>query len=217
VTLHPQRRHALTEWASATGGLVIEDDYDGEFRYDRQPVGALQGLDPERVVYAGTASKSLAPGLRLAWLALPERLVDAVAETKRVADRHTSVLDQLAFAQLIEGGGFDRHLRAARTRYRRRRDLLVGALADRAPWLQPQGIAAGLHLLLPLPAGGPREAEVVAALAADGIAVHGLSAYWHHRGRRAGGLVVGYGTPSEHAYRAAVDAFTLTLRRVRAG
>jgi GntR family transcriptional regulator/MocR family aminotransferase len=217
TTLAPARRAAFVEWARSTDSIIIEDDYDGEFRYDRQPVGALQGLDPERVVYAGTASKSLAPGLRLAWLALPERLVDAVAETKRVADRHTSVLDQLAFAQLIEGGGFDRHLRAARTRYRRRRDLLVGALADRAPWLQPQGIAAGLHLLLPLPAGGPREAEVVAALAADGIAVHGLSAYWHHRGRRAGGLVVGYGTPSEHAYRAAVDAFTLTLRRVRAG
>ena len=217
TTLAPARRAAFVEWARSTDSIIIEDDYDGEFRYDRQPVGALQGLDPERVVYAGTASKSLAPGLRLAWLALPERLVDAVAETKRVADRHTSVLDQLAFAELIEGGGFDRHLRAARTRYRRRRDLLVGALADRVPALQPQGIAAGLHLLLPLPANGPREAEVVAALAADGIAVHGLSAYWHHRGRRAGGLVVGYGTPPEHAYRAAVDAFTLTLRRVRAG
>ena len=217
TTLAPTRRAAFVEWARSSDAFIIEDDYDGEFRYDRQPVGALQGLDPERVVYAGTASKSLAPGLRLAWLALPERLVDAVAETKRLADRHTGVLDQLAFAQLIEGGGFDRHLRAARVRYRRRRDALVAALAERVPLLQPEGIAAGLHMLLPLRATGPREAEVVASLAANGVAVHGLSSYWHHRGRHAGGLVVGYGTPSEHAYRAAVDALTLTLRQARAG
>jgi GntR family transcriptional regulator/MocR family aminotransferase len=143
VPLHPDRRAAAVDWARTTDGLVLEDDYDGEFRYDRQPVGALQGLDPERVVYLGTASKSLAPGLRLGWMALPEHLVEQVVTAKHAGERHPSVLDQLTLAEFITSGGYDRHLRAMRLRYRRRRDRMVAALAERVPSVQVSGIAAG--------------------------------------------------------------------------
>jgi GntR family transcriptional regulator / MocR family aminotransferase len=119
-TLAAARRAELVRWARVADALVIEDDYDGEFRYDRQPVGAVQGLDPERVAYAGTASKTLAPALRLAWLALPPWLLEPVVEAKRLADRHSAVLDQLVLADLIVSGAFDRHVRRCRLRYRRR-------------------------------------------------------------------------------------------------
>ncbi len=143
--LSPQRRADAARWAAGTGGLVIEDDYDGEFRYDRQPVGALQALAPEHVVYVGTASKTLAPGLRLGWLVLPARLVDAVADAKARADAHTSSLEQLTLAEFITSGAYDRHVRRARLNYRRRRDRLIAALARRAPDVRLTGIAAGLH------------------------------------------------------------------------
>lgn len=133
VQLSPQRRTAVATWARTTGGLVIEDDYDGEFRYDRQPVGALQGLAPGHVVYAGTASKSLAPGLRLAWITVPPELLRAVVREKRLADHHTPVIDQLTLAEFLTSGAYDRHVRRMRLRYRGRRDRLVAALAERAP------------------------------------------------------------------------------------
>ena len=114
VTLHPHRRAELVQLARATGTLVVEDDYDGEFRFDRQPVGALQAMAPDVVAYAGTASKTLAPGLRLAWLVLPERLVEPVGAAKFVADRHNSVLDQLTFAELLSAGHYDQHVRRCR-------------------------------------------------------------------------------------------------------
>src|SRR4051812_14049539 len=141
VALRPDRRAAAVDWARATGGLILEDDYDGEFRYDRQPVGALQGLDPERVVYMGTASKSLAPGLRLAWMVLPEELVGEVIEAKGSVDWVSSALDQLTLAEFIASGAYDRHVRGMRLRYRRRRDQLVRALAERAPDIRVSGIA----------------------------------------------------------------------------
>jgi GntR family transcriptional regulator/MocR family aminotransferase len=125
VPLHPERRAAAVAWARRTGGIIVEDDYDGEFRYDRQHVGALQDLDPDHVVYAGTASKSLAPGLRLAWLVLPPALLDPVLAAKSLADGQSSTLDQLTLAELFRSGGYDRHLRRARSRYRGRRDRLV--------------------------------------------------------------------------------------------
>jgi GntR family transcriptional regulator/MocR family aminotransferase len=205
VTLAPDRRTAFVDWAREHDAYVIEDDYDGEFRYDRQPVGALQTLDPERVVYGGTASKSLAPGLRLAWLALPASLVEIVMETKRLTDRHASVLDQLALADLLESGAFDRHVRRMRVRYRRRRDLLMAGLASRHPALPVRGIAAGLHLVIELPRGAGAEADVVDRLADRSVAVQALGRYWHGR-RLQRGIVVGYGTPPEHGYRAAVNA-----------
>jgi GntR family transcriptional regulator / MocR family aminotransferase len=141
VALSVDRRAALLAW----GGLVIEDDYDAEFRYDRPPLAALQGLAPEQVAYLGSASKTLAPGLRLGWLVLPTDLVEAVAHEKRMADMGTGVIDQLAFARLISGGTYDRHLRALRRRHRSRRDAAVAAVARHLPGAQVLGIAAGLH------------------------------------------------------------------------
>ena len=151
--LSPQRRADAARWAAGTGGLIIEDDYDGEFRYDRQPVGALQALAPEHVVYVGTASKTLAPGLRLGWLVLPARLVDAVTDAKARADGQTSSLEQLTLAEFITSGAYDRHVRRARLDYRRRRDRLIAALARHAPDVRLTGIAAGLHAVVELPRG----------------------------------------------------------------
>lgn len=205
--LSPERRTATVAWARATGGVIVEDDYDGEFRYDRQPVGALQGLAPEHVVYAGTASKSLAPGLRLAWLALPPALVEPVLDEKRLADHHSPVLDQLTLAELIASGAYDRHVRRMRLHYRRRRDRLVSALAERAPAVQVSGIAAGLHAVLRLPPGTPA-AEVVAAARARGLGLQSLDDFG---GRDTEELVVGYGTPPEHAFAGALDALCALL------
>ncbi|GAB3403590.1 aminotransferase-like domain-containing protein [Flindersiella endophytica] len=210
VTLAPASRTALVRWAGATGGLIWEDDYDGELRYDRQPIGALQGLAPERVVYLGTASKSLAPVLRLGWLVLPAALVDAVVEERRQDDRHAPTFDQLALARLITSGGLDRHLRRMRPRYRRRRDLLISAIRDRVPAITVEGVAAGYHALLRLPATTD-ESATVAALARAGVAVPGLSEYTASGRAAEPGLLVGYGTPPQHRYAEALDALTNTL------
>ncbi|WP_327379732.1 MocR-like pyridoxine biosynthesis transcription factor PdxR [Streptomyces sp. NBC_01212] len=210
VPLHPDRRAEAVDWARSSGGLILEDDYDGEFRYDRQPVGALQGLDPERVVYLGTASKSLAPGLRLAWMVLPGGLVEEVCEAKGGFDWMSGALDQLTFAELIASGAYDRHVRAMRLRYRRRRDQLVEALAERAPDLRVSGIAAGLHAVLELPDG--TEQTVVQAATWQGLALERLSRFRHpdtEPGRD--GLVIGYGTPSESGWAGALDALCRVL------
>jgi GntR family transcriptional regulator/MocR family aminotransferase len=213
TTLAPGRRAAFTAWARAHDAYLVEDDYDGEFRYDRQPVGALQGMDPERVVYVGTASKSLAPGVRLGWMVLPPALVEPVVAAKQLADRQSGAIEQLALAELVDSGAFDRHIRRSRLRYRRRRDLLLAALAP-VPGVRAQGIAAGLHAVVELPSDGPSEPEVLGALAADGVAVHGLSPYWHRSGARPRGIVVGYATPPEHAFPAAVEALGAGLARL---
>jgi GntR family transcriptional regulator/MocR family aminotransferase len=166
----------VLNWAERRGALVVEDDYDAEYRYDRQPVGAMQGLAPQRVVYAGTASKTLAPGMRLGWLVLPRDLVDDVAAAKVLADRGSSALEQLALADFLDRGEFDRHLRRLRPVYRRRRDALLAALAERLPDLEPAGIAAGLHLVAWLPPDLD-EAAVVAAAARHGVAVNGVTPF----------------------------------------
>ncbi|WP_406194286.1 PLP-dependent aminotransferase family protein [Kitasatospora sp. NBC_01560] len=207
--LHAARRAAVVDWARGRGGLVLEDDYDGEFRYDRQPVGALQGLDPERVIYLGTASKSLTPALRLGWMVLPEHLVDRVLAAKGEREAWASALDQLTLAEFIESGGYDKHVRRMRRRYRDRRDHLVAALAERAPYVEVSGIAAGLHAVLRLEPGTER--SVLKAAAYRGLAVEGLADYRHPGVGPAampvaGGLVVGYATPPDHAYQAAVAA-----------
>ncbi|MEU7131906.1 PLP-dependent aminotransferase family protein [Streptomyces sp. NPDC046261] len=210
VPLHPDRRAAAVDWASRTGGLIVEDDYDGEFRYDRQPVGALQNLAPEHVVYCGTASKALAPGVRLAWLVLPEHLLGDVLELKRSGEWGLSALDQLTLAEFIEAGAYDRHVRAMRLRYRRRRDQLVDALAEHAPHVRVTGIAAGLHAVLELPAGTER--STVQAAAWRGLALEGLSRFRHPAAPPAAaapahdGLIVAYGTPPEHAFPGALEA-----------
>jgi GntR family transcriptional regulator/MocR family aminotransferase len=212
--MSPVRRAAVVEWARSAGGFVIEDDYDGEFRFDRQPLGALQGLAPDHVVYAGTVSKTLAPGVRVGWLVLPDALVDPVVAEKTVADRQTGVLDQLVLAQLITSGRYDSHIRWRRAVYRRRRDALAEAVTDAAPACEVRGVSAGLHALVTLP-DGIDEAAAVAAGAERGLALQGLATY------RLGGspapgarpaLVIGYATPPDHAFRSALDRLCDVLR-----
>jgi GntR family transcriptional regulator/MocR family aminotransferase len=201
VTLHPRRRREVAGW----GGVVIEDDYDGEFRYDRQPVGALQTLAPDHVIYAGTASKSLAPSLRLGWLVVPPRLLDAVTAELAAGP---SAVDQLTLAEFITSGGYDRQIRRARLAYRRRRDRLAAALRRRG--LQVTGIAAGLHAVLEF-SRTDVERAVVARASEHGLAIDGLEHYRVGAGPPAGGgragLVIGYGRPPGHAY-------TTTLARL---
>lgn len=182
VVLSPERRAA----ALRHGGTIVESDYDAEFRYDREPVGALQGLAPEQVLYAGTASKTLAPGLRLGWLVAPTQLVEPLAEAKHVADRGSSLPDQLALARLLRSGRYERHLRRCRRVYRRRRDVVAAALVG----LNVRGVAAGLQLVAELP-DGVDDREVCRAAARRGVAVDALSSY---RIAEPGppGLVVGY-------------------------
>ncbi|MFE9117044.1 PLP-dependent aminotransferase family protein [Streptomyces sp. NPDC007172] len=233
LPLLPDRRAAAIDWARATGGLILEDDYDGEFRYDRQPaapaplrpqgkpirywkgqVGALQGLDPDRVVYMGTASKSLAPALRLGWMVLPESLVTEVAEAKGLGDS-CGALDQLTLAEFIRSGAYDRHVRGMRLRYRRRRDELVAALAEHAPHIGVTGLAAGLHVVLSLPPGLD-ERSVVQAANWRGLAIQGLGAFRHPDATspKWGGLVVGYGTPSDSAWAGTLEVLLDVLAAV---
>ncbi len=227
--LRPERRAAVVDWARSTGGLVLEDDYDGEFRYDRRPVGAVQGLDPDRVVLMGSVSKSLSPTLRIGWMVLPEQLVDDVVAAKGEREQWSSATEQLTLAEFIASGAYDRHVRKMRQRHRRRRDQLVAVLAERAPQVRVTGIAAGLHAVLELPPGSER--AVVKAAAWQGLAVEGLADFRHpgrppdfpaHPGHpdfldfpdfpEAGdGLVVGYATPPEHAYAGALDALCRAL------
>ncbi len=211
VALAPERRRQAIEWAAAGDRLIIEDDYDGEFRYDRQAVGALQALAPDQVIYAGTASKSLAPGLRLGWLVVPERLAGEVAEIKRATSRLSSSLDQLTLAELISSGGYDRQVRRVRLTYRARRDRLVSELRRKVPEVAVTGIAVGLHVLIRLPAGVAEE-DVIDGAAARGLALQGLASC------RAGGpelgpaLIVGYAAPPGHAFAAAVALLCAALR-----
>jgi GntR family transcriptional regulator / MocR family aminotransferase len=210
ATLAPRRRAALIAWACENGALVIEDDYDGEFRYDRQPVAALQGLEPDLVAYAGTASKTLAPGLRLGWLALPPSLAEAAAEHREVAERYAPVLDQLALAELIDRGDFDRHVRSMRLHYRRRRDNMLAEIRTSTPQFRPSGIAAGLHFVLELPRG-LREAEIVTAAEARSIGLFGLETFRHGPSECYEALVIGYGAPAEHNFAASVSALSALL------
>jgi GntR family transcriptional regulator/MocR family aminotransferase len=208
--LAAERRTTLVEWAARTGGLVIEDDYDGEFRYDRQPLGALQALAPERVVYAGTASKTLAPGLRLGWLVLPHHLVGDVVAAQMDEARHTSTIEQLALAEMITSGAYDRHVRRSRLSYRRRRDRLVTALQDRAPRVRVTGIAAGMHALVELP-DGECEGSVIERAAEHGLDVEGLCGYALGAHTRGPALVVGYATPPDHLFTSAVSRLATVL------
>jgi GntR family transcriptional regulator / MocR family aminotransferase len=210
ATLSPARRHALLARARERDALLVEDDYDGEFRYDRHPVGALQGLAPDRVVYAGTASKTLAPALRLAWLVLPPALLEPALAAKADLGASPSTLDQLALADLLRRGAYERHLRRMRQRYKRRRDLLLRALAAAAPDLPIRGIAAGLHLTVELP-DHDAELDLLQRARERSLELDGLTPFWHDPRRARAGLVLNYATPPEHAYAQAVAAVEAVL------
>jgi len=197
VVLSPTRRGELVQWARA-GGLVIEDDYDAEFRYDRTPLAALQGLAPEHVVYLGTVSKTLAPGLRLGWLVLPGSLIEAVTEAKMLEDLGSSTLEQLVLARLLESAAYDRHLRRARRRNRDRRDALLAAVARELPEARVTGISAGLHALVRLPA--PFDVgRLLASAARRSLAVYPLSLHMISPPAESDALVLGYANLSEPA------------------
>jgi GntR family transcriptional regulator / MocR family aminotransferase len=208
--LSGERRRHLLHWSRESGGLIVEDDYDAEFRYDREPVRALQGLAPEQVVQLGTVSKTLAPALRLGWLVAPSELADEAQHTKRLLDDFSPALDQLTLAELMTRGDYDRHVRRARSVYRARRDRLLAALAKHLPELMIEGVAAGVHLMLRLPAGVSDLAIADAASRAR-IAVPPLSAF-RLRPSDDGGLVIGYGRLHESAVEAATRALAKVIR-----
>ena len=211
VLLAPARRHALVEWAVATGGVVLEDDYDAEFRYDRQPVGSLQGLAPDRVVAMGTVSKTLASGLRLGWMVVPPTLRRAVLDEKLLTGRGAPALDQLALAALVESGRYDKHLRRMRAIYGDRRRVLVEALTADAPSVELTGLDAGCHGVLRLPAG-VGEAEVVDGAASRGVCVYGMSRYRSDGATEPAELVIGFGNVPEHLIRRGVGVLGDVVR-----
>jgi GntR family transcriptional regulator/MocR family aminotransferase len=219
VALGPSRRRDLVAWADEVDGVVIEDDYDAEFRYDRQPVGSMQGLDPARVIALGSVSKTLAPAIRLGWVLAPPRFVAGIVEEKRLSSRGAPGLDQEALALLMESGRFDRHLRRVREIYRARRDVLAAEAELAFGPGRLQGLAAGCHALLRLP-DGTSERAVVATAATMGVRVNGLS---HYRfvptdaeaepDPRPPALVLGFGNVSEHQISRGIRTLAKAVRR----
>jgi GntR family transcriptional regulator / MocR family aminotransferase len=214
VVLSPERRHQLLAWASECDGIIVEDDYDAEFRYDRDPVGSMQGLDPDRVVGLGTVSKSLSPALRLGWAVVPARLAGEIAAAKTVADRGSSGIDQAALATLVESGRYDRHLRRMRTEYSRRRAALVGSLETHAPTVRLTGLAAGFHAVAHLPDGADEE-RVIEAARRRRVGLRGMSTYRATRRTTPPQLVLGFGNTSSREIEAGIAAVADLPRSAR--
>jgi GntR family transcriptional regulator/MocR family aminotransferase len=204
AVMAPERRAELVAWANEADRLIVEDDYDAEFRYDRNAIGAIQGLDPCRVIHIGTASKTLAPGIRLGWMSLPDTLIDEIRAAKAAQDSGSPSIGQLALAQLIDSGDYDRHVARARHVYRQRRDALIGALARHLPGLPVHGAAAGLHVLLRLPDDAD-DITIQGAAAQHGIGVVPLSPMSREEAPKRG-LVLGYSRLSVERIDAAVVA-----------
>ncbi|WP_330299923.1 MocR-like pyridoxine biosynthesis transcription factor PdxR [Streptomyces sp. NBC_00503] len=209
VVLDGERRRRLLGWAAA-GGIVIEDDYDAEHRYDRAPVPALRAMLPEAVCYAGSVSKLLAPALRLGWLLVPPRHLDAVIEAKRYADLGNPVLAQLVLARLMESGELERHLRFVRRRHRVRRDAMLRAIAAELPGARVHGAAAGLHLMVTFDGADFDDTALAAAALALGVKAHPLS--WHRMTPGPPGLILGYAAGTTGEVEEGVAAFGAALR-----
>ena len=214
MVLSGERRTRLLGWLRTRDAFAIEDDYDAESRYDRPAVGALQGLAPDRVVYAGSLSKTLAPALRIGWLVVPPALLDAVTEEKILADRGTGRIEQHAFADFLARGELDRHLRRMRVRYRARRDALIEAIAEQLPDATVRGIAAGLHALVELPRGYDERA-IGEELRERRIHAETLSDYWPSDSSRPPTLMLGYAKMSEPTIRAGVREIGEAVRATR--
>lgn len=211
--LAPERRAALLEWAARRQAFVIEDDYDAEFRYDREPIGSLQGVAPERVVYVGSASKTLAPALRLGWLVAPADFMDGLTRAKQMEDRGSPSVEQLAFADFLERGELDRHLRRMRLIYRQRRDRLTAALRTHLPKRRVFGIAAGLHLMVELPPGADEKA-IAAAAEELSVAVEGIATY-RVRTNAPPALILGYGGLRDSAIAEGIKRLASIIERRR--
>jgi GntR family transcriptional regulator / MocR family aminotransferase len=211
VVLAAARRHELVRWAHRNDAFILEDDFDSEFRYDSEPVGVLQGLAPDRVFTIGTVSKTLAPAVRLGWLIVPPALVGAVAEQKRISDRGSSGLDQLAVAALLESGRYDRHLRRMRSVYARRRGAVIEALARHAPDVRLTGLAAGFHAVAHLP-GSADEQAIVGAARQRLVGLYGMSLFRATAATDPPQLVMGFGQVSERAAEEGIAAVADLLR-----
>ena len=202
-TLDARRRRDLVAWAHRHDALIIEDDYDAEFRYDRVPIGALQGLAPDRVAYIGSASKTVTPALRLGWVAAPAHLIDALEREKRFDDMGSGLLEQLAFARFVDSGDLARFLRRVRPVYRGRRDAAIAALAELLPAVRWHGAAAGLHLHVTLPPGVDERALAFAAHE-RGVLVEDAAWHWARREDAPPSIVLGYGSLAEPMVRKAI-------------
>jgi len=209
-TLDAGRRRALVAWARRCGALVLEDDYDAEFRYDRVAIGALQGLAPEHVAYIGSASKSISPALRLGWIAAPADLVDPLEREKRFDDMGCGLFDQLAFARFLDSGDCSRHLRRVRPVYRRRRDAAIAALDELLPDARWAGAGGGLHLHVRLPAGVDERALAIAAYE-RGVLIEPGAWHWAHPAEAPPSIVLGYGSQPEPALRRGITILAAAL------
>jgi GntR family transcriptional regulator/MocR family aminotransferase len=212
VVLTAARRHAVLDWARRNDAYIVEDDYDSEFRYDREPVGMLQGLAPERVFAIGTTSKSLAPAIRLGWMLTPGGLTEPVAEHKLISDRGSSTLDQLALATLLESGRYDRHLRRMRAVYAARRAVLIETLARQAPAIRLTGLAAGFHAVAHLDPAADEQAVVAAALDRH-VGLHPMAEYRATPAPpRSPQLILGFGNLPERTIITALTTIADLLR-----
>ena len=211
MALAPDRRQALVAWANERDAIIVEDDYDAEFRYDRDPIGALQGLAPDRVALLGTVSKSLAPALRLGWIIGPPALLEPLTDEKLLSDRGSPTLEQLALAALIRSGRYDRHLRHMRRVYAARRETLIRALAERAPRVALHGLAAGFHAVADL-ADGAAEPEIVEQARARSVGLYGMSSYRLREPSGPPQLVLGFGNLSGAQVERGIEAIAELLR-----
>jgi GntR family transcriptional regulator / MocR family aminotransferase len=213
VPLSSARRAALVAWAKSGDALIVEDDYDAEYRYDRAPLGALQGLAPDRVIYMGSVSKTLSPALRLGWMVVPAHLRDAIIREKALADHGSPTLDQLALARMLESGAYDSHLRQARRRYRARRDALVRAVGEHLPRARVTGVAAGLAAIVRL--GRPVDALALLAAARElDVGIYPLGYGYMEPRPRDDGLVLGYANLPEPAIDEGIRRLAVALARV---